>query len=60
MNLFSPTHLILVLVVVVLLFGSAKIPNLMRSLGSGVNEFKKGLAEGAAETPQAPENTPKT
>jgi sec-independent protein translocase protein TatA len=54
MNLFQPTHLVLVLLVVVLLFGSSKIPSLMRSLGSGMNEFKKGLAEGAEE------KTPKT
>ena len=54
MNLFHPTHLVLVLLAVVLLFGSSKIPSLMRSLGSGMNEFKKGLAEGAGE------KTPKT
>lgn len=38
-------ELIIVLVVVLLLFGR-KIPGLARSLGSGINEFKKGLKEG--------------
>jgi sec-independent protein translocase protein TatA len=45
-NLMQPTTLIIVILVIVLLFGSQKIPQLMRGLGSGVNEFKKGLAEG--------------
>ncbi|HXX92772.1 MAG TPA: twin-arginine translocase TatA/TatE family subunit [Planctomycetota bacterium] len=51
MNLLQPTHLALVVLALVLLFGSAKIPSLMRSLGSGMNEFKKGLAEGSDEKP---------
>ncbi|HVE42229.1 MAG TPA: twin-arginine translocase TatA/TatE family subunit [Planctomycetota bacterium] len=52
----SPTHIILVALVVVLLFGAQKIPQLMRSLGSGMNEFKKGLKEG--EEAARPEATP--
>jgi sec-independent protein translocase protein TatA len=42
----SATHVILVVVVVLLLFGAQKIPELMRSLGSGMSEFKKGLRDG--------------
>jgi sec-independent protein translocase protein TatA len=42
----SATHVVLVAVVVLLLFGAQKIPQLMRSVGSGLNEFKKGLKEG--------------
>ena len=42
----SATHIILVALVVLLLFGAQKIPQLMRSVGSGLNEFKKGLKEG--------------
>jgi sec-independent protein translocase protein TatA len=42
----SATHVILVVVVVVLLFGAQKIPELARSLGSGMSEFKKGLRDG--------------
>lgn len=30
---------------VVVLFGGAKIPELMRGLGQGLSEYKKGLAE---------------
>ena len=34
---------IIILVVILLLFGGKKIPELMRGLGKGVSEFKKGL-----------------
>jgi sec-independent protein translocase protein TatA len=34
-------ELLLILIVVVLLFGAKKIPELMRGLGSGLKEFKK-------------------
>jgi len=47
-GLESPTHLIIVLVVVLLLFGAKRIPELARGLGSGVREFKKG-AEGEGD-----------
>ena len=46
MAVLSPTHVVLVAVVVLLLFGAQKIPALMRSVGSGLSEFKKGLKEG--------------
>lgn len=40
--LFSPgpTEIIIVLVIVLLLFGGKKIPELMKGLGSGIKEFK--------------------
>jgi len=37
----SPMHLILILLVVVLLFGGKKIPELMKGIGQGMKEFKK-------------------
>ncbi len=42
----SPWEIIIIVLVIVLLFGSTKIPQLMRGMGSGINEFKKGLKEG--------------
>jgi sec-independent protein translocase protein TatA len=36
----GPSELIIVLVVVLLFFGGAKIPELMRGLGRGMKEFK--------------------
>ena len=34
-------EILIILVVVLLLFGGKKIPELMKGLGSGINEFKK-------------------
>jgi sec-independent protein translocase protein TatA len=42
----GPWELILILVVVVLLFGSAKLPQLARSLGQAKGEFEKGMRDG--------------
>lgn len=42
-------EILIIVFVIVLLFGSAKIPQLMRGFGSGINEFKKGLKEGEKE-----------
>ncbi len=39
-------ELLVILAVVLLLFGSAKIPQLMRGFGSGIHEFKKGMKDG--------------
>ena len=36
---------VLIAVVVLLLFGGKKIPELMRGLGKGISEFKKGKDE---------------
>lgn len=41
------TEWILILLAVLLLFGARKIPELARSMGSSINEFKKGMKEGA-------------
>jgi sec-independent protein translocase protein TatA len=41
MDFTSPMHLIIILLVVVLLFGGRKIPELMKGIGEGMKEFKK-------------------
>jgi sec-independent protein translocase protein TatA len=41
----NPTVWIIILLVVVLLFGANKIPEMFRGLGSGMREFKKGLQD---------------
>ena len=56
-GLESPTHLIIVLVVVLLLFGAKRVPELAKGLGAGVREFKKGAeGEGDAELDEASED----
>ena len=42
-NMFGPNAIIILVVVVVLLFGAQRIPEMMRNMGSGMKEFKKGL-----------------
>ena len=38
-------HILLVVVIVLILFGAGKLPNVMGDLAKGVKNFKKGLAE---------------
>jgi len=54
--------ILIILVVVVLLFGSSRLPKLARSLGSAKAEFEKGIAEGTGSTarPQEPPETTPT
>lgn len=46
-------ELLIALVIVLLLFGGAKLPKLARSLGQAQKEFKQGLAEGSKDDPDA-------
>ena len=44
-------ELLVILVIVLILFGAQRLPDLARSLGSSVKEFKKGVAEIKDDTP---------
>jgi len=49
----SGPELIIILVVLILLFGAKKLPDLARSIGASAKEFRKGVeegSEGAAES----------
>jgi sec-independent protein translocase protein TatA len=50
----SPMHLLILAVVVLVLFGGKKIPEMMKGLGQGVREFKDGMRG----DPQPPAATP--
>jgi len=41
----GPWQIILIVVIVLLMFGGKKIPELMRGLGSGIKEFKQASKE---------------
>jgi sec-independent protein translocase protein TatA len=45
LGMVGPWQIVLVVLVVLLLFGGKKIPELMKGLGQGINEFKKGKSE---------------
>jgi sec-independent protein translocase protein TatA len=49
---FGGGEILLIALVVILLFGGTKIPELMRGLGKGVRSFKEGL-NGVEEAPDA-------
>ena len=39
-------ELVIILLVILLLFGSTRLPQLARGMGKSISEFKKGIAEG--------------
>lgn len=39
-GMFGPQQIILIVILVILLFGAKKIPELMRGVGKGIKEFK--------------------
>lgn len=45
----GPWQIVLIVVIVLLLFGGRKIPELMRGLGSGIKEFKDASREDSSE-----------
>lgn len=49
MGSFSIWHWLVVLLIVVLVFGTSKLKNLGRDLGGGIRGFKEGLKEGQDE-----------
>ena len=46
---FGWPEILLVLVVILLLFGAKRIPEMMRGLGRGAKEFKEGMREGGTK-----------
>lgn len=50
-------ELIVIFMIILLLFGGKKLPDLARSIGNGINEFKKGLS-GAVDTTTSQPYTP--
>jgi len=52
-------ELLLILVIVLILFGAQRLPDLAKSLGSSVKEFKKGVSEITKDDNAAATTTPK-
>jgi sec-independent protein translocase protein TatA len=57
MGRIGPLEISLIVLAIVLLFGARRIPELMRSLGSGIREFKKG-ARGEVDEKDSAEGKP--
>ena len=45
LGMIGPWQIVLIVLVVLLLFGGKKIPELMKGLGRGISEYKKGKEE---------------
>ncbi|MGE3620549.1 MAG: twin-arginine translocase TatA/TatE family subunit [Acidimicrobiia bacterium] len=56
MNLGAP-ELLIVLVVILVLFGGAKLPTLARSLGQAQSEFRKGTKDATDDDDERPTNS---
>lgn len=53
MGSLGTSELIIILVILLVLFGGAKLPKLARSLGQAQKEFKEGIAEDGEEDDEA-------
>lgn len=50
---FSLPHILILLLIIVILFGGRKIPEVMRGVGQGIREFREGM-KGTDQTPPNP------
>ena len=50
---FQAQELLIVLLIVLLIFGARKLPDLARSLGASAKEFRKGVSEGSKDEAEA-------
>jgi sec-independent protein translocase protein TatA len=58
-ELFTPTHLIVIAIVVLVLFGGKKLPELGKGLGEGLKGFKDGM-KGVTDEMNKPADTSST
>jgi TatA/E family protein of Tat protein translocase len=56
MGIESPVHLVFIAIVALIVLGPKRLPDLARSLGNGIREFRQSLETGASapETPMHP------
>ena len=57
---FSLPHILILLLIIVILFGGRKIPEVMKGLGQGIREFKEGMKGDQPPTNPPPSNTTTT
>ena len=58
MGSFSIWHWVIVLLIVLLLFGAKRIPELAKGLGSGIKNFKNAVKEDETDAPKTAETKP--
>lgn len=50
MELFAPAHLAIIFLIALLVFGPQRLPQLGRSLGEGIREFKNAFKEASSDS----------
>lgn len=45
----SPSELLVILLIILVLFGATKLPQLGKGLGQGIRNFKKGLGDDSSQ-----------
>lgn len=64
-GLFQPSHLLVILVIALFVFGPKKLPELGQGLGKGIRSFRDSMRQATSEepekveTPTKPEEQPK-
>ncbi len=53
----GPTEIIVILLLILILFGSKRIPEIAQSLGKGIREFKRSMKEIEADVEAPPKQT---
>ena len=53
LGVIGPTQILVIVILIIVLFGGKKIPELMRGLGKGVKSFKDGVNEAKDEINKA-------
>jgi sec-independent protein translocase protein TatA len=56
LSILQPEHIILIVIVLLLMFGGKKIPELMKGLGKGMKEFKDAQNGEHSSTPTTTNN----
>jgi sec-independent protein translocase protein TatA len=51
-GLLQPTHLFFILLIVLIIFGPGKLPELGKGLGKGIREFRDAMKGGMEGTPE--------
>ena len=57
-GLFQPMHLLIILIVVLIVFGPGKLPEVGAALGKSIREFKRGAEEMRRDHPEPPPASP--